>query len=312
MKKLPLAGLVYCTVVWGSTFIVVKDTLAFVHPVSMVAWRFAMATAAMLVLPSVRKGLRLHLRESAVLSFWLCLLFITQTAGLKYTSASNSGFITGLFVFFVPLIMMFFLKRSFGLFQWFCVALAVAGLWTLSGGAAGFNRGDALTLVAALCYAAHVILADRYVRAGLGIAVLLFHQCWMLAVSCFLLAGACGMPLAVSSAKGWWLMLFLALVPTLSGFFVQLWGQKYVPPLQTSLVFSLEPVFAAVFAWTLGGETFTAQKGIGGFMMLAAAVASEVARVRSEVLPAPARAAQGLPSGARVPDAQSSTAAPAS
>ena len=285
MKNLPVAGLVYCTLVWGSTFIVVKDALSSVHPAAMVGWRFAMAAVVLLVLPSVRRGLRLHLRESAVLSVWLCLLYLAQTWGLQYTSASNSGFITGLFVFFVPLIMLFFLRRSFGLFQWFCAALAVAGLWVLSGGPSGFNRGDALTLLTALAYAAHVVLADRYVRAGMDIPVLVFHQFWMTAVFSFALAGVCGLPLAVADAKGWWIMAFLAFVPTLSGFFVQLWAQKFVPPLQTALIFSLEPVFAALFAWTLGGELFTAQKGFGGLMMLAAAVASEAARVRAEQVP---------------------------
>ncbi|MFA6003413.1 MAG: DMT family transporter [Elusimicrobiota bacterium] len=284
-------GLLYCAVIWGATFFIVKDALADVGAVAMVAYRFILAAACLL--PWVWRKPRpwRHLRESAILAVILLVLYVTQTLGLAYTTVTNSAFITGLFVVFVPVFLLVFLRRSLALTQWLAVGLSVAGLWLLTGGMPGVNRGDALSLAAAMTYSGHLLYTDRCVRADADVLLLAFHQFWMTGLLAFIACGLLGLPLAVASPRAWWVMVFLAVFPTLSAFFIQMVIQKRLPPLTVSLGFSLEPVFAAIFAWTLGGEPFVARRALGGLVILAAMILGEVHRFdfprarQKEVLP---------------------------
>ncbi|MBI3299270.1 MAG: EamA family transporter [Elusimicrobia bacterium] len=272
-------GLVYCCVVWGSTFVLVKDTLASVAPASMVGWRFALS--ALCLLPWVLRRARpaAQLKQGAVLGAILLVLYWTQTAGLAYTTASNSGFITGLFVLFVPLGLLAVLRRPPTKAQWLETALALAGLWVLTGGAEGFNKGDALTLVSAMAYAAHLLATDAYVK-GSDPVLLAFHQFWVCAAGAFALASFQGAALGVPTPRAWAAVWFLALIPNLSAFLIQMKAQKEVPPLKVSLIFTLEPVFAALTAWTLGGEAFTARQALGGTIILAAMALGSLSQAR--------------------------------
>lgn len=197
---------------------------------------------------------------------------------MLYTSAANSGFITGLFVLFVPILLHVLFRKPPRPLHWAAVAIAVAGLWFLTGGLRAVNRGDALTLVAAFAYAAHLLCLDRIVKGTVDILLLTFHQFWMTGVFCTLLSLAAGFPLGVSDTRAAGIIVFLALFPTLTGFFVQAIAQRHTPPLKVSLIFSTEPVFAALFAWTLGGETFHISSALGGALIVVAMVVAEMAR----------------------------------
>ncbi len=268
-------GLLYCAFVWGSTFIVVKQALVGVHPISLVAHRFLIS--ALLLVPWVGPRLRTGatLREGAILSIPLALLYWTQTAGLRWTSASNSGFITGLFVVFVPVLLWLFRGQPPSRAQGAAVLLAAAGLWLLSGGPGRFNRGDALTLVSAICYAAHLLLTDRFVRRDSDPILLAFHQFWITAALSLLLSALMDYPLAVapSSAAA---VAFLAAIPTLSAFYIQMIAQRHADPTRTALIFTLEPVFAALFALGWGGESLALSAAAGGALILAAMVTAEI------------------------------------
>ena len=105
-------GLLYATAIWGATFFIVKDSLASVDAVVMVGYRFLLAAAVLAVgLKIARKPLFLYWKPSLILGIILWSLYISQTIGLKYTTASNSGFITGLFVAFVP-VFTYLLNRK--------------------------------------------------------------------------------------------------------------------------------------------------------------------------------------------------------
>jgi drug/metabolite transporter (DMT)-like permease len=279
-------SLVYCAAVWGATFFMVKDALAGVDPVAMVAYRFLFS--ALLLAPWATAK---HLKESAILGLLLFLLYTSQTIGLGYTSAANSGFITGLFVIFVPLFLLVFLRQPPTPVQWGSSLLALAGLWLLTGGVRKANYGDFITLLAAATYAAHLLATDRYVRADADPVVLAFHQFWVTGVLAAAWALAGGRPFAIGTAKAGWTIVFLAVVPTLSAFFLQMWAQKRVAAVKVSLIFSLEPVFAAIFAWTAGGERFSAMSAAGGGLIVLAMVAGELSKLdllrgrKKEVLP---------------------------
>lgn len=284
-------GLVCCAAVWGSTFFLVKDALSGVDPVAMVAIRFILSALLLAPWALSRPGRAKHLRESVGLSALLFLLYVTQSVGLGCTSASNSGFITGLFVLFVPLFIFVFRGQPPTRVQGVSTSLALAGLWLLTGGVRAANRGDLITLVSAATYAAHLLATDRCVRADADIVVLAFHQFWMTGLLACLAALATGRPFCVGSARAAGIIVFLAVVPTLLAFFIQMGAQKSVAPVKVSLIFSLEPVFAALFAWTVGGEPFSPVRAAGGGLIVAAMMAGEISKLdllkgrKKEVLP---------------------------
>lgn len=285
-------GLFYCAAVWGATFYMVKDALSAVDPVTLVAYRFLLSALFLVPLVLRKKAPGRLLKEGAVLAVILAILYMTQTVGLKYTSASNSGFITGLFVLFVPLFLLMFFGKPPTRVQWAASVLALAGLWMLTGGIGAYNKGDALTILAAMTYAAHLLATDVYVKADADAVLLAFHQFWMTGVLSLAVAGGMGASLQVTTAKAVWVIVFLAVVPTLSAFYIQMLAQKNISPVKVSLIFSLEPVFAAIFAWTLGGEAFVPARAAGGLLIVTAMVIGELSKLdllkgrRKEVLPA--------------------------
>ncbi len=283
-------GLVYCAAVWGATFFMVKDALSGVDPVALVAHRFFLSAFLLAPFALTRPSRGKHLKESFFLAVLLFLLYVSQTIGLGYTSASNSGFITGLFVIFVPIFLLIFVGQPPTPVQWGSSLLALCGLWLLTGGIRSANFGDAITLIAAATYAAHLLATDKYVRADADSLVLAFHQFWMTGLMAAVYAFATGRSFAFSGRSAG-TIAFLAVVPTLSAFFIQMHAQKTVAPVKVSLIFSLEPVFAAVFAWTLGGELFAPARAAGGALIVAAMMAGELSKLdllkgrRKEILP---------------------------
>ena len=164
-------------------------------------------------------------------------------------------------------------------------------MWLLTGGISSINFGDVITLVAAATYAAHLLATDKYVRADADAVVLAFHQFWMTGLMALIFCLCTGRPLAVTGDKAAGTIAFLAAIPTLSAFFIQMWAQKFSQPVTVSLIFSLEPVFAALFAWTLGGEAFVPARAGGGGLIVAAMMAAEISKLdllkgrRKEILP---------------------------
>ncbi len=280
-KRLADIGLVYCAAVWGSTFFIVKGALNSVDPVALVGLRFLIA--ALLMLPFAVRHAKLNswLKQGFVLALIHAALYLTQTLGLVYTSASNSGFITGLFIIFIPLLMFFLRGEKPGPLQGVSAGLAILGLWLLTGGTGGLNRGDLLTLVAAATYAAHVVFTDKYTKAGADPLMLAFHQFWIIAIISFVLVWVTGRPLTVSATGTWWVIGFLAVFPTLTAFYVQALAQKESAPFRVGLIFTLEPVFAAAFAWTIGGESFLPAKAIGGALIVAGMLSGELSGLYS-------------------------------
>lgn len=270
------AALLYCAICWGSTFFLIKGALHGVQPLPLIAYRFLFS--AVLILPFLRgRSLRAGFRQGALLSAFIITLFVSQTFGLQWTTATNSGFITGLFVLFVPVFSLVFFSTKPRPVQWVAIGLALTGLWLLTGGVRGFNRGDGLTLIAAAAYALHLLMTDRYVKTS-DTVVLAFHQFWMTGMAALLLGIAGRASFRVSATSDWLTIGFLAIFPTCSGFFAQMVGQRYVSPIRAALLLSLEPAFAAMFAWGLGGEALTVSIVAGGGLILAGMLLSELSR----------------------------------
>ena len=153
------------------------------------------------------------------------------------------------------------------------------------------NRGDVLTVLAAAAYAAHLLVTDKYVKAEADLILLAFHQFWMTGLLALLIVGGLGLPLRVKTAGVADVIVFLALFPTILAFFIQMLAQKRASPLKVSLIFSLEPVFAAAFAWTWGAEPFAPARAAGGGLIVLAMIAEDILKLpllrgrKKEILP---------------------------
>ncbi|MDX9856550.1 MAG: DMT family transporter [candidate division Zixibacteria bacterium] len=264
-------GLLYAAAIWGATFFIVKDALSGIDAVTMVAYRFLIAGGLLLIyLLKTGRHVMENFRYSVPLAIMLWFLYVPQTLGLKYTSASNSGFITGLFVAFVPLFLLTIFKRRPTVMEVVASAISLIGLWILTGGLHYVNLGDALTLVAAVAYALHLLYADRYMKRGFDPYVFSCQQFLLNGLLALFTSLIIGLPLNITTDHAFWTVIFLAVFPTLSAFLIQMVAQKITSPLRVSLVFALEPVFAAAFAWTIGGEQVVLRRAAGGLLIAVA------------------------------------------
>ncbi len=237
-KYLADLGLFYAAAIWGSTFFLVKGALDDIDPVVLVAYRFLLAGLILLayLLLSGRSVIK-DLKQGAFLALIIWTLYISQTVGLGITTASNSGFITGLFVAFVPLFLRTIFKRRPTIMEIVASAVALIGLWILTGGLTDVNTGDMLTLIAAMTYALHLLYTDKYIRSGIDPFVISCQQFLIVGLLSLIMALVFDLPLTCGSMPALATIVFLALFATLSAFIIQMLAQKIRSPLRVSLIF---------------------------------------------------------------------------
>jgi drug/metabolite transporter (DMT)-like permease len=274
------------TACWGSTFFLIHDLLDRIPTLDFLAVRFSIA-GVLLLLAAPRAVGRLSSqarRQAAVLGGLYGVAQILQTAGLAHTPASVSGFITGMYVVATPVLAALLLRTRVTPMTWSAVLLAFAGLavLTLDGFSVGY--GEALTFVAAVLYALHIVGLGAWsnARDALGLSIL---QVVMVAVICLVASAPHGIVLP-DRAADWWSVVYMAVFPAALALLGQTWAQVHLPATRTAIVMSMEPVFAALFAVLLGGESLTARMLVGGVMVLAAMLVVELVprrKVEAEV-----------------------------
>jgi drug/metabolite transporter (DMT)-like permease len=270
--------LVLICVFWGMSFILVKLAIMEVDLYWFLFIRFAIATAALSAVFFGRLGRFTWptLRDGFILGTVNFVTFVLQLVGLKYTSASNSGFITGLHVILVPLILALFFRRMPAVTATIGAILAAVGLTLITiGDNFSVNRGDVWTMACAVSVAFHVILTGWYAVK---------HDVYLLAITQLgtvtLWAG--GVALTVGHAPASLspfvivAVIFLALVATAFNFTVQTWGQQYTSPTRAAVIFATEPIFSAVFAYWWGGEVLKARGYVGAALIVGGIVFSEL------------------------------------
>ncbi len=268
---MPRLALLLTTLIWGATFPATKAVLEQIPPLSFLFLRFS-AGAMLVCLGLVILKRRLLrdprlLQASAIATGWLFLGYIFQTVGLRYTTASNSAFITALYVVFVPLIM-----RRFGSRIWVAAAVATTGLWFLVKPAVSMNMGDLLTLGCAITFAGHIACLERFTRE-VDAASLFTWQ--MIAMSVLMIPTMLWESAPLSSFSPTpVLLLGLCVTGVLAtgAFAVQMWAQQLIPAQQVALLFSLEPAYAAWLAWYFLGESLDAEGWVGSGLIFAAVV----------------------------------------
>ena len=268
---MPRLALLLTTVIWGATFPATKAALEQISPLSFLLLRFFIGTL-LISLWFMASRRRLHydravLEASAITTLFLFLGYFLQTVGLAYTTASNSAFLTALYVIFVPLILMRIDRRVVG-----ATVIAVIGLWLLVKPDASMNRGDLMTLGCAVAFAGHIVCLERFTRQVDAPSLLL----WQMVAMSVLFLPAPWWEATTQSALSPTPVLVIGLgvtgVLATLAFAVQMWAQQLVPAQQVALLFASEPAYAAWLSWYFLGETLDVQGWVGSALILLAVV----------------------------------------
>ena len=239
LRRLSELALIGIASIWGLTFVMVKDAIRELQTMAFLAYRFL--PAALIVGLIFHKQLRALPREGwragLVMGLFLTGGYVFQTLGLEETTASNTGFITGLFVVLTPVLGAVFLGQSIPTRAWVAAGVAMFGLWLLSG------AGDQFDVVGLVSLA---------------------------------IAAATGQLEPPEGSTVWSALIVTSLVASALGFFVQSFAQKHSPPARTALILASEPAFAGLFGWLLNDERLTVIGWLGAALIMAAIVAVEI------------------------------------
>jgi drug/metabolite transporter (DMT)-like permease len=242
-----------------------KIALPDIKPNVLMVWRFSIA--AVVLLPFVRRDARLW-RAGVELGLWLWAGYWTQIIGLQYTTVNRSAFITSLSVIFVPMIAAIRGRRISWL-VWLAAVMAVVGVGLLSYDLSPPNIGDAWTLACAIIYAMFIY---RLEWASRQFAALPLMSASMIVVA--ILSGACVAiehP-ALSTSMPWKAVIYLGLVATAITTTLQVIGQRWLPAPEVGVIYTLEPVFAAVFGYVFLREMPGARGIMGAVLIVVAAI----------------------------------------
>jgi drug/metabolite transporter (DMT)-like permease len=282
------AALVLNTLIWGATFVVVKQALRDVSPILFLALRFSLASVALLIL--FRGSLR-HTRNAArslrggmLAGVFLFAGYSFQTVGLQFTTAPKSAFLTGLTTVMVPVLAAIVYRTRPHPREMAGVFVATAGmaLMTLPSGLDAVNRGDLLTIGCAVCYGAHILTLARF-STDASFEIVAVTQIVVSALLGWSLYRWLETPHIHWSPPVWVAIVVTGLFATALAFALQTWAQRYTTPTRTGLIFMLEPLFAWITSYLLTGETLTRRGAAGAGLILAGIL---VVEIKAEAKPA--------------------------
>ncbi len=309
-------SLLLVTVIWGTSFVLVKDVTRAIPPLTFIAERFSLAFVALLLLFGyrLRRSTRAEWRGGALIGAlpllallggivgyavfrttgWLgatigvvvgvligallYLGFLTQTLGLQTSPASVVGFITGLSTVITPVLAFLILRYRPGRMVMAGVALATVGMGLLAfRDGLQLTPGDSLALLCAFFFALQIVAVARYAphHDVINLSVI---QVGVVAALAWPLALALEQPRFDAPLEAWLIVAYLGLAATGLVYFIQTVAQRFTSPVHTALIFTMEPVFAAFFAWLWLGELITGQALLGAALILAGMLAAELRR----------------------------------
>lgn len=280
MKPAADAVLVFITVIWGVTFVVVKGALGHADPLTFLALRFTVGAISAVVIARRTLIDPALWKSAAVLGAFLLAGYVLQTFGLVFTSPSRSAFLTGLCVILVPFISAVLFRRRLVVAAVVGAAIAVCGLYLLAGAGVsqGTMVGDLLTIGCAISFAFHISLTERYaarhpafglVAAQLVICAVVF---WMM------------VPFGerrLEPTAGLWVAVGLTgVLATTVGIGLQTWAQARTSAVRAALVYALEPVFAVAWSSLTTTEVVGQRELIGGGLIITGVIVGEVGAAR--------------------------------
>ncbi len=274
------AALVWNTIVWGATFVVVKAALDNVSPILFLALRFSLASLALIAIFAVRGKLAWNWRAAgagALAGVFLFFGYATQTIGLRFTSAPKSAFITGLTSVMVPLVaaLVYRSRPQVSEVVGILVATVGLGLMTLQNVSGAINPGDLLTMACAVGFASHIVVLGHF-SERMGFEVLSVAQVSAAAVLSLSLFWWAEVPRVTWQPALVGAVLVTGLLATALAFTIQTWAQQYATSTRTGLILMLEPVFAWVTSFLLVGEGLSGRAAAGAALILVGVLMVEV------------------------------------
>lgn len=286
------------SIFWGSSYVLTKLGLDTFEPFNLTALRFIIAfgVSAPVFGKNVMKADKKTYKYAFILALILFMVFVFMTFGLKYTSASNAGFLASLSVVIIPFISFFVLRQDIEKRVLLGVGLAIVGIALLTLDARlQINFGDLLYLICATLYAVHVVVTGIFTRhvdsIALSILQLGFVALFSTVVS--LITETMAFP---RDAQSWAVVLALGILCTAVGYIVQTTAQRYSSATRTGLIISLEPVFSAIFACFFLHELLMPRAYIGAIILMAGVLIAEFdfgKGSRGEALPVTDEEARG-------------------
>ncbi|GMU86040.1 MAG: transporter [Ignavibacteriales bacterium] len=286
--------LLLVALLWGGTFAMIKSVLVDVSPMVFVSMRFGLASLILFILfrSSFSNLKKHHFTEGALLGVILFSGFITQTIGLKDTTATKSAFITGTFVVLTPVFQVIIERRMPSLVNIIGIVIVFTGIAFLSSSGesplsvfteigSNFTFGDFLTFIGAVFYALYIVYLD-IISGRHDYRFLTFFQIavtFVLAVASAFLLDISGVePAALTLNSGViGAVLYTSIFATIITTFLQTRYQRAVTPTKAGIIFSFEPIFAAIFAYFLLSELPGLLGFIGGILIVGGIIFTEVA-----------------------------------
>ncbi len=282
-KVLSICGLLITTLIWGGSFVVMKNSVDVLRPTFLLAVRFTMATAALVLV--FHRNLKYCNKESfrcgLILGVLLELSYLFQTYGIQYTTASKNAFITTLYVILVPFLHWGISKVRPRLKNLVAAVMAVIGLALLTlEGDLGINIGDLLTLVCGFCFALHMVYIDKFTEKHDPIFLTIVQIGFVGLINWFLVPFFDGMGgydfQALANTDLLLGIAYLAIFSTMFGFLMQNVCQKYLSANTASLLLSTESVFGAIMSVIFLNEILSGKMLVGCVLMFSAVVISEM------------------------------------
>ena len=265
-------GLLFVTIIWGITFVIVKAALNDAPPFSFAALRFGLATLITLLI--VNKNIITITKNEIIggilCGFFLFLGYAFQNFGLMNTTATKSAFITSVSVLIVPFILVAMDIQKVKLRIWLAVVLATFGLYLLILPGGGINIGDVITFGCAVSFALHIIAQDNYLKKEIRLLPFICIQLAFVTLISFIHAQVFEPEAIIWSTRLTYAIIITGIFATLIALLIMVWAQKILNPSETALIFAMEPVAATLFAMVFAGEILGLLGWIGGgFVCLA-------------------------------------------
>ncbi|RPI63579.1 MAG: DMT family transporter [Ignavibacteriales bacterium] len=292
-------ALLFNTLIWGGTFALIKNAFNDISPLLFLGLRFGIAALIFLpfVYSSLKKTNKKTLIAGSILGLFYFAGFTAQSLGLNLTTATKSGFITGTFVVFIPILQLIIEKRKPKWFNILSVLLVLIGLILLSSKGenaldfiqqlgSDFNLGDLLTLLCALLFAFQVVYVDVFTKKY-DYLPMVFVQLLITGLGGFILSFI----FSISSLETFKFtlnttvvtaILYTAIFASIIATVIQLKFQKFVSPTKAGIIFSIEPIFAAVFAYFLLSEKISNFGLVGCVLIFIGLIVSELFSIKDE------------------------------
>lgn len=265
------------TLLWGSSFVILKNTLNEVPTFYILAFRFTGAALLMLLLgfKDLKKLDMQYVKGGIIMGLCVFCAYVLQTYGLSYTTPGKNAFLTTTYCILTPFVFWITAKKKPDIYNYLAAIVCVIGVGFVSlDGGLSMNKGDLLTLCCGVFFALHIVATNKYIE-GRSVVMLTMMQFATAAVLCWIFALLTDpVPTNISSGSIW-SIVYMCVMCTAACYVLQTFGQKYTPPSSAAVILTLESVFGAAISVVFYHEQLTAKLLIGFVLIFAAVLISE-------------------------------------